>query len=44
MVKMVNDIIERIDIEPLIKQDKGGGKSTYDPKMLVKKIVYAYIQ
>ena len=44
LVRVVNEIIERIDIEPLIRQYKGGGTSAYHPKMLVKVIVYAYTQ
>jgi transposase len=44
LVRVVNQIIESIDIEPLIRQYKGGGTSAYHPKMLVKVIVYAYTQ
>jgi len=44
LVRVVNDIIECIDMEPLIKQYKGGGTSAYHPKMLVKVIVYGYTQ
>lgn len=44
LVRVVNEIIDGIDIEPLIRQYKGGGTSAYHPKMLVKVIVYAYTQ
>jgi len=44
LVRVVDEIIERINIEPLIRQYKGGGTSAYHPKMLVKVIVYAYTQ
>ena len=44
LVRVVNEIIERIDTEPLISQYKGGGTSAYHPKMLVKVIIYAYTQ
>jgi transposase len=41
---MVNDIIERKDIEPIIKQHIGGGTSAYHANILVRVIVYAYTQ
>jgi transposase len=44
LVRVVDNIIEQIDIDPLIKQYKGGGTSAYHPKMLVKVIIYAYTQ
>lgn len=44
LVRVVDDIIEQIDIDPLIRQYKGGGTSAYHPKMLVKVIIYAYTQ
>ncbi len=44
LVRVVDEIIERIDIEPLIRQYKGGGTSAYHPKMLIKVIVYGYTQ
>lgn len=44
LVRVVDEIIEGINIEPLIMQYKGGGTSAYHPKMLVKVIVYAYTQ
>jgi transposase len=44
MVRVVDEIVERKNIEPLIRQYKGGGTSAYHPKMPVKGIVYAYIQ
>jgi len=44
MVRVVDEIIEGISVEPLIRQYKGGGTSAYHPKMLIKVIVYAYTQ
>jgi transposase len=44
VVRVVNKIIERIDILPLLKKYKVGGTSIYHPKMLLKVIVYAYTQ
>jgi transposase len=41
---VVDEIIERIDIESLIRQYKGGGTNPYHPKILIKVIMYAYPQ
>ena len=37
-------MIERIDMEPLLRQYKGGGTSAYHLKMLLKVMIYAYTQ
>jgi transposase len=42
-VRVVNDVIDRIDIEPLMESYKGGGTSSYHPRMLLKVLVYAYL-
>ena len=42
-VRTVNDVIERIDLEPLLKKFKGGGTSSYHPKMLLKVLVFSYL-
>ena len=42
-VRVVNNILDGLDIDPLLKQYKGGGTSSYHPKMLLKVLVYAYI-
>lgn len=44
LVRVVNSAIESMDIRPLIEEYKGGGTSSYHPKMLLKVIVYAYTQ
>jgi len=44
IVRVVNDIIDSIDISALIEKYQGGGRSTYNPKMLLKVLVYAYTQ
>lgn len=43
-VRVVNSVIDRINIEPLIKLYKGGGTSSYNPKMLLKVMVYSYLK
>ena len=44
IVKIVSDIIDSIDISPLLALYEGGGTSAYHPKMLLKVIIYAYTQ
>jgi len=43
-VRIVNKVIEKINIKPLLKLYKGGGTSSYNPKMLLKVLVYGYIR
>ena len=43
IVRTVNKVIETMNIAALIKTYKGGGRSSYDPLMLLKVLVYAYI-
>ena len=42
LVRVVNDTIEKLDLSELVKKYKGGGTSSYHPKMLLKVLVYAY--
>lgn len=42
-VRIVNQIIDKIDIDPLLKKFKGGGTSSYHPRMLLKVLVYGYV-
>lgn len=42
-VRVVNQVIEQINIDPLIESYKGGGTSSYHPRMLLKVMVYAYL-
>jgi transposase len=44
LVRVVNRVIEQIDIKPLLEKYKGGGTSSYHPRMLLKVIVYAYTE
>ena len=43
-VRVVNEVIERIDIGALEGSYKGGGTSSYHPRMLLKVLVYAYLR
>jgi transposase len=42
-VRVVNEVLNKIDVQPLIRQYKTGGSSSYHPQMLLKVLVYAYI-
>jgi transposase len=44
LVRVVNDAVEKIDIESLLKQYSGGGRPSYHPKMMLKVLVYAYAE
>jgi transposase len=44
VVRRVDAAIEKMNLDPLIRQYKGGGTSSYHPKMLLKVLVYAYTQ
>ena len=41
--RVVSAIIDRLDISEIEKGYKGGGTSSYNPRMLLKVIVYAYL-
>lgn len=42
-VRVVNEITDRIDLDNLLRQYKGGGSSSFHPRMLLKVLVYAYL-
>jgi transposase len=42
-VRVVQDVLDRVDITTLLQQYKPGGASSYHPRMLLKALVYAYI-
>lgn len=42
-VRVVNQVIDRLDLDPLVETYKGGGTSSYHPRMLLKVLVYAYL-
>jgi transposase len=44
LVRVVNEAVEKIDVSALLAQYKGGGTSSYHPKMLLKVLVYAYAE
>lgn len=42
-VRVVNQVIDSLDIESLIAKYKGGGCSSYHPRLLLKVLVYGYL-
>ena len=44
LVRVVNRMVDSIDIRPLLVQYKGGGTSSYHPRMMMKVLVYAYTE
>src|SRR5512135_437704 len=44
LVRVVNRAIEQLQLDPLLAQYKGGGTSSFHPKMMLKVLVYAYTQ
>ena len=43
-VRVVNMIVDRLDISSLERTYKGGGTSSYHPRMLLKVIIYSYLR
>lgn len=43
-VRIVNTIVDRLDISSLEKTYKGGGTSSYHPRMLLKVVIYSYLR
>jgi len=44
LVRVINRVVEEMDLSEIISGYKGGGTSSYHPKMLLKLIVYAYAE
>ncbi len=42
-LRVINTVLDNLDIKSIHKQYKGGGTSSYPPRMLLKVLVYAYI-
>ena len=43
VVRVVSSIIDRLDLSGLLKSYKGGGNSCFHPRMMLKILVYAYL-
>lgn len=42
-VRVFSQVIDQIEIAPLEKKYKGGGASSYHPRVLLKVLVYGYL-
>ena len=43
VVRIVRQVIDQIDIDPIIKKYKGGGTSSFHPRMMLKIITFGYL-
>lgn len=43
-VRVVNGIIDQLDLGPILELYQGGGSSSYHPRMMLKVLVYGYIR
>jgi transposase len=42
-VRLVNQIVDNLDISKVLDSYKGGGTSSYHPRMMLKLVLYAYL-
>jgi transposase len=42
-VRVVNLVIDNLDLDPLIEKYKGGGTSSYHPRLMLKVLIYGYL-
>jgi len=42
-VRVVNQVIDHLDLEPLLNRYKGGGCSSYHPRLMLKVLIYGYL-
>ncbi len=42
-VRVINSVLDNLDIDKILNKYKGGGTSSYHPRILLKVSVYAYI-
>ena len=43
MVRVVDAVIDRLDISQILSTYRGGGNSAFNPKMMLKVLVFAYL-
>ncbi len=43
VVRVVREVIDKVNIDSIIKKYKGGGASSFHPKMMLKIIVFGYL-
>lgn len=42
-VRLVNQVVDDLNLDHIIKLSKGGGTTSYHPRMLLKVLFYAYL-
>lgn len=42
-VRLVNQVVDQLDLTSIIEQYKGGGTSSFHPRMMVKVLFYSYL-
>ena len=42
-VRLINQIVDQLDITPILATYEGGGTSSYHPRMMLKVLFYAYL-
>lgn len=43
VVRVVRQVIDQINIDPILKKYKGGGTSSFHPRLMLKLLVYGYL-
>ena len=43
MVRVVDAVIDRLDISDILSTYRGGGNSAFNPKMMLKVLIFAYL-
>lgn len=42
-VRLVNEVVDNLDIDHIVSQYKGGGTTSFHPRMMIKVLFYAYL-
>ena len=43
VVRLINSVVDQLDLDRLIARYRGGGASSYHPRMLLKVIIFGYL-
>jgi len=42
-VRLVSNVVDRLNIDPILESYKGGGSSSFHPRMMIKVLFYSYL-
>lgn len=42
-VRLVSSVVDRLNIDPILESYKGGGSSSFHPRMMIKVLFYSYL-